>query len=228
MNNLNAFSFLPPDQVDQWTEKFEEKGLWLEIPIINYSYALEILENVPEKKAFDTPVLGVFGTSSQQGKFTLQLALRYELQKRGYKVGQIGTEHQSGCFGIDFTFPSGYGLDKSLQIPMDFHIPLLRRVISEMDKSNYDLIIVGAQSGLLNPDPYYYGNLYSEIFCSAVIPDRVILIYSKHDENILINIIEEYIHAKTHQYVFAKISFEKLQNNLVFHVNKLVSRLEKG
>jgi uncharacterized NAD-dependent epimerase/dehydratase family protein len=161
---LNLFSFLPPVDYMMWKEKFQDRGLWLEVPIIDFEYAKKIIEEVPEKKAFDTPILGVFGTSSQQGKFTLQLALRYKLQKRGYRIAQIGTEHQSGCFGIDFTFPSGYGADKSLLIPMDFHIPLLRKILSEMDNSQYDIIIVGAQSSLLNPDPYYYGNIYSNCF----------------------------------------------------------------
>ncbi|MGI0010738.1 MAG: hypothetical protein ACREAE_04980, partial [Nitrosopumilaceae archaeon] len=127
-NCLNVFSFLTPQSEDEWKEKLISTDLWLRIPKITYNDALKILKDVPEKKAFDTPVLGVFGTSAQQGKFTLQLALRYELQKRGYRVGQIGTEHQSGCFGIDFTFPSGYGAENSIQIPLDFHIPLLRRV----------------------------------------------------------------------------------------------------
>ena len=152
---LNVFSFLPPTNYDEWKERFEVNGNWLEVPTINYNYVLEVLQKVPEKKAFDTPILGVFGTSSQQGKFTLQLALRYELQKRGFKVAQLGTEHQSGCFGIDNTFPIGYGLDKSVAMPFDFYIPYLRRVISELDKEGYDTIIVGAQSGLLSPNPYY-------------------------------------------------------------------------
>ncbi|MEW6654743.1 MAG: S8 family serine peptidase [Bacteroidota bacterium] len=183
---LNVFSFLPPVNYPQWKNKFQDKGLWLEVPIIDFEYAKKIIEEVPEKKAFDTPILGVFGTSSQQGKFTLQLALRYELQKRGYKIAQIGTEHQSGCFGINFTFPNGYGATSSIPIPMDFHLPILRKVISTLDNGDRDLILVGGQSGLLNPDPYYYNNIYSELFYIGVLPDVSILLTNRFDEKELI------------------------------------------
>lgn len=172
-----------------------------------------MIYEVPEKKAFDTPILGVFGTSSQQGKFTLQLALRYELQKRGFKVGQIGTEHQSGCFGIDFTFPSGYGMEKSITIPLDYHIPILRRVLSEMDKVGYDVIIVGAQSGILNPNPYYYGNIVSEFFFTATIPDRTILIKNNFDDTTFLDRTRNYIYAKTGQKTFEEFLFEELKKS---------------
>ncbi len=179
---LNVFSFLPPINYLEWKDKFQNKGLWLEVPVIDFKYAKKVMEEVHEKKAFDTPILGVFGTSSQQGKFTLQLALRDELHKRGYKIAQIGTEHQSGCFGIDFTFPNGYGAINSLLIPLDFHIPILRKVVSTLDNGKYDIIIVGGQSGLLNPDPYYYGNIYSELFYVGVLPDLSILLSNEFDD----------------------------------------------
>lgn len=209
---LNAFSFLPPDNIDEWKNKFENNGNWLEVPLINYNYALEVLQKVPEKKAFDTPILGVFGTSSQQGKFTLQLSLRYELQKRGFKVAQIGTEHQSGCFGMDFTFPIGYGLEKSVTIPLDFYIPFLRHAISELDNLGYDTIIAGAQSGLLSPNPYYYGNIYARIFYTGVIPDRSILIYNESDDKALIDNCCSFIKSLSSQNVYYKVSFEEIKN----------------
>lgn len=46
-----------------------------------------------------TPVLAVCGTSSKQGKFTLQLELRKRFCEMGYKVGQIGTEPNSLLLG---------------------------------------------------------------------------------------------------------------------------------
>ncbi len=209
----------------EWKQKFESAGLWLEVPKLTYDSVLNILRNVPEKKAFDTPITGVLGTSSQQGKFTLQLALRYELQRLGFRVGQIGTEHQSGCFGIDFTLPSGYGAQRSLQIPLDFHIPLLRRVISEMDKGQYDVIIVGAQSGLMSPNPYYYGSIFSEHFVTATVPDKVILLTNKDDPEEYIGRTSSFVYSKTGQPVFAKVSSSDLLNsNTKELVSKLVDR----
>ena len=55
-----------------------------------------------------TPIIGVFGTSSKQGKFTLQLKLRELLLKQGYSVGEIGTEPTSQLFGKEYVFPMGY------------------------------------------------------------------------------------------------------------------------
>lgn len=222
---INVFSLLPSVNQAQWKESFSSEGLWLETPLISYESALGMIQKVPEKKALDVPVIGVFGTSSQQGKFTLQLALRYELQKRGFRVGQIGTEHQSGCFGIDFTFPSGYGAQHSLKIPMDFHIPLLRRVLSEMDKGQFDCVIVGAQSGLLSPNPYYYGGIYSELFYSAVLSDKTILIRNTPDSEEHIRRIESYVYAKTGVPVFQTIPYEELVSSEEEIVPMLVDRL---
>jgi hypothetical protein len=223
--NVNVFTFLPPRNEGDWFTKFTSASLRLEIPRIAYPDATHIIEHVPETKALDTPVLGVFGTSSKQGKFTLQLTLRYELEKRGHRIGQIGTEHHSGCFGMDFTFPSGYGAQYSMQIPYDFHIPVLRRVISEMDKGQYDLIIAGAQSGLINPDPYYYGCIYSELFLTATVPDRVILIFNRFDPPELVSRTEQYVYSKTGQPVFRKICVDQLldRNSNAAIVSTLVS-----
>ncbi len=54
------------------------------------------------------PVLGILGTSSRQGKFTLQLKLRQMLLSAGYDVGQIGTEPSALLYGMDYVFPMGY------------------------------------------------------------------------------------------------------------------------
>ncbi|MDE7415543.1 MAG: DUF1611 domain-containing protein [Lachnospiraceae bacterium] len=40
----------------------------------------------------NVPVLGVFGTDANQGKFTLQLELRKRFMEAGYDIEQLGTE----------------------------------------------------------------------------------------------------------------------------------------
>ncbi|MGC8898779.1 MAG: S8 family serine peptidase [Bacteroidota bacterium] len=221
-NRISVFSFLAPSNEGEWRSRFESVGLRLEVPQITYQCALRVIQNVPEKKAFDTPILGIFGTGSRQGKFTLQLGLRYELQRRGFKVGQIGTEHQSGCFGMDFTFPSGYGAQQSLRVPLDLHIPLLRRVLSEMDKGIYDVVIVGGQSGLMSPNPYYYGCIFSEMLFTAALPDRTILVTNRADPHNFVERVKSYIFAKTGQEVFQILSFETLIED---GIDKTVSRI---
>ncbi len=222
----NVFSFLPPDDEEFWVSSFSKEDLWLKIPKLTQEIAQRVFENVPEKRAFDTPIVCVIGTSSQQGKFTLQLALRYELQNRNLRVAQIGTEHQSGCFGIDFTFPSGYGHETSLNLPMHYHIPFLRRVLSEMDKENHDVILTGAQSGLLSPDPYSYHLLFSELFFLAVIPDHTIVIYNKTDPPDLIERTRKYVESKTSLPPFAMVAFEELvEKGFLGVAEQIVDRL---
>jgi len=121
------------------------------------------------------PVLGVFGTSSQQGKFTLQMKIRRCLQKRGFKVGQIGTEPSSLLYGLDYVYPMGY--NSSVYIKEFDAIRYLNYIINQLCLVNKDIIIVGSQSGTL---PYDTGNLalfnipqYN--FLLGTQPDAVIL-----------------------------------------------------
>ena len=54
------------------------------------------------------PMLGVYGTTSKQGKFTLQLILREKFLRDDYCVGQIGTEPSAYLFDMDLCFHFGY------------------------------------------------------------------------------------------------------------------------
>lgn len=131
------------------------------------------------------PVLGVFGTSSKQGKFTLQLKLRELLMKDGYKVGQIGTEPNSLLFGFDEVFPIGY--HSTVNISGDEIILYLNDKINRLCDIS-DLIIVGSQSGTI---PYDTGNLLQYatnqyLFLQGTQPDGVVLCVNPFDE-------EEYV-----------------------------------
>ncbi|NLW90738.1 MAG: TIGR04066 family peptide maturation system protein [Syntrophomonadaceae bacterium] len=66
----------------------------------------DILEFDPyyEMNKIDTPVVGVIGIASDADKFYIQLALRQEFKKLGYKVSQIGSRPYSELFGIH-SFP---------------------------------------------------------------------------------------------------------------------------
>ncbi len=228
---LNVFSFLPVNSQRNWTDAFANKGLWIYVPQVEVKQVQAAIELIREKPSFNTPILGIFGTSSKQGKFTLQLSIRYELLNRGFKIAQIGTEHHSGLFGINYTFPIGYGMQTSVRIPFDLYIPYLRRILSELDEQEYDTIIVGGQSGIMSPDPYYYGCLPTELFMTSVIPDRIILMINKTDPPELIKRIESYIYARTGVKVYEKVVFETFckdkENKIVKHlVDRMIS--EKG
>ena len=129
-----------------------------------------------------TPVVAVVGTSSQQGKFTVQLALRDLLQRKGYAVGQIGSEPSSQCFSMDYVFPNGYSSTVSCSGPDS--ITLLNQMVHEIDLRSADICIVGAQSGTI---PYSMYNLSTiplaqTEFLIGTNPDAFILCVNPHDE----------------------------------------------
>lgn len=128
------------------------------------------------------PVLAVFGTSSKQGKFTLQLKLRELFLKNKIRIAQIGSEPSSLLFGMDYVFPMGYGNTVTIS---EFNIVLyLNYIINKLCMDNNDIILVGSQSGTVSYDT---GNLQNFMinqttFLMGVQPDGVILCINPFDE----------------------------------------------
>ncbi len=128
------------------------------------------------------PIVGVFGTSSSQGKFTLQLSLRRELLRRGYRVGQLGTEPSALLYGLDEVYPMGY--NSSVHITGYDAIRYLNDRMNHLCEKEYDIIIVGAQSGTV---PYDVGNIEQFTvqqgeFLMGTLPDAVVLCMNPYDE----------------------------------------------
>jgi len=65
----------------------DKKGLHIAYPHIQPEEVVQAVRNSKSLPSVDVPVLSVMGASSQQGKFTLQLALRRMLIREGYRVG---------------------------------------------------------------------------------------------------------------------------------------------
>lgn len=127
------------------------------------------------------PVLAILGTSSVQGKFTLQLSLRKKFMQSGYNVGQIGTEPNSLLFGMDYVVPMGY--NSTVSITGNDLIAYLNNVINLLEKKQKDIILVGTQAGTVL---YEEGNLsrynvelYS--FLLGTNPDAVVLCVNPYD-----------------------------------------------
>ncbi len=128
-----------------------------------------------------TPVVGIFGTSSKQGKFSLQLLMRQKLNKLGYKVGGLGTEPTSPLFGIDKVYPMGYG---GIRLSGADAVQTINRYMHEIDIKKYDIIIVGSQSQTI---PYNTGNIghypiAQHEFFIGTNPDAVVLCINPYDE----------------------------------------------
>ena len=128
------------------------------------------------------PVLGIFGTSSRQGKFTLQLKLREIMLQQGYKVGQIGTEPSSLLYGMDYCFPMGY--NSSVYIKEFDVIRYINSIINDLCLKDNDIILIGSHSGTI---PYDTGNImqYNISQYELLIgtnPDCVILCINPFDD----------------------------------------------
>ena len=187
--NVYSLTPLTNKKYPELLAEFENFDLHIGSPVVEFKDFEILSKSFDYREKSQKPIVGVFGTSPQQGKFTTQLALRQALQKVGYKVGQLGTEHQSTLFGFDFTFPNGYDGYQNVQIPMDLHIPLLQRVMVGIEREDPHIIVVGGQSGLI---PYNYAEkssaytLPSLILLMGIIPDAYILVVNSIDEHAFI------------------------------------------
>ncbi|MCB1676407.1 MAG: S8 family serine peptidase [Halioglobus sp.] len=176
---LNVFSFLgiPPERYPDLHELARRKGLHLSYPYIGEAHLQQVLGAAGSCGPVDVPVLGVFGTSAQQGKFTLQLALRRQLLARGYRVGQLGTEHHAALFGMDLAFPMGYA--PAVSIPVHHYVPYLDGVLRLLCRQRQpDLILVGGQSGIM---PYDL-----EAHSAQMVPALAFLLGTRPDACVLV------------------------------------------
>ena len=128
------------------------------------------------------PMLGVFGTTSKQGKFTLQLILREKFLRDGYYVGQIGTEPSAYLFDMDLCFHFGY--HSTTNINRQNMVSYLNSEINNISQKGVDIIISGCQSGSVTYDfgnAKYYTFSQSE-FLLGTLPDAIILCVNSYDE----------------------------------------------
>lgn len=175
---------------DEYINIFTKEGLLLYCPSVSIAYNINFDKLLEKLHDFRTPIVGIFGTSKQQGKFTLQLAIKNKLLELGYKVSQLGSEPQSILFGFDFTVPFGYESNNNL-VSNDM-ISLCNYLVSELDKNESDIIIVGSQANTL---PISLSNLryldhHQTDFLVGCKPDCIVLNVNYHDN---INYIERTI-----------------------------------
>lgn len=144
---------------------------------------------------FTKPVVGVFGTNSKQGKFTLQLYLRYILKERGYSLSQLGSEPTAYLYGMDACCHFGYGT--RINSSYALFAAYINNIMGYLDQSESDLILVGCQS---NTVPYELGNVNDFTFLQTAFlwgtsPDIVVLCINPYDEISYILQTVKYIEA---------------------------------
>lgn len=140
------------------------------------------LFNVGKMHKISVPVVGVFGTSSKQGKYTLQLELRKRINQIGYQTGFLATEPSGYLLGADFTFHFGYHAyynRNSREM-----IITLNQMIWEIQNAKKDLVITGCQSGTVHYDDSLIDNfaIYQYAFMLGTAPDYIVLCVNPHDD----------------------------------------------
>lgn len=132
-------------------------------------------------RSISTPVLGVCGTSSQQGKFTLQLILRKRLLAKGYSIGQMGSEPTSLLFGMDTVYPVGYNADLSIS-RWDNYL-LVNEILYTLSLKEPDIILFGCQASAVPHN--FYNTMFFNPFCLEMLlgaqPDAVVLCINYYD-----------------------------------------------
>lgn len=195
--NKNVFSF------DQLPKSFENVPNFVAPPIYrNY-------KPIPFGKLYhiSKPVLAVFGTDSQQGKFSLQLALRKNLLSRGYKVGQLGTEPTSFLFKMDECIHFGYDSDLK---PVGFEfVSLVNSLLNNISIRDVDIIITGCQSSTLltNEGNLAYYPVQQINFLLGTLPDAVILVVNPDDQEKTIERTISFIESCVETKVIAIVVF---------------------
>ena len=122
------------------------------------------------------------GTSNQQCKFTLQLLLRQELLRRGYIVGQMGTEPSSALFGLDETIHFGYS--GTVQDSGEKFVENINFKMHCIDEKEPDLILAGNQAGTIARYAFNIAHLrIPELeFLLGVNPNIVVLCVNAYDD----------------------------------------------
>ncbi len=174
LKSINVYSF---DELLSYTKYYRN----------NFFYPNLCEGDVPQNTfgklyKINKPVVGIFGTSSRQGKFSLQLTLKARFEKMGYRVGCVGTEPHSLLFNMDIVYPMGY--NSSVFINPWESITYLNDRLFRLCEQNVEIVFVASQAGSA---PQNYNNLMDypvkqSVFLMGTHPDTIILCINIYDD----------------------------------------------
>ena len=165
-----------------------------------------------------TPILGVYGTSSKQGKFTLQLILRQLFLKNGYTVAQLGSEPTSYLLGMDACYHFGYGSVGITNVA--YSVSFLNKVMHELDLLNRDIILTGCQSNTISSEINNINDLtFPQLsFLYGTQPDGIILCVNGFDDKQYIkrtiSCLESLVSCKVIAVVLFPLSFSSMMTGI--------------
>ena len=173
------------------------------------------------------PVVGVYGTSSKQGKYTLQLYLRKFLKEKGFRVGELGTEPHGYLFGFDFVYPMGY--NSSVSVDKNEAVKVLNEAIWEIEMKDPDIIITGCQSSTVPYNVNIIANLNftSYEFLIGTAPDAAILCVNPFDSVSYIKKSIKFIESVGNATVIALVLFPVDRSENIFIDRKTILKKEE-
>lgn len=156
------------------------------------------------------PLIAVYGTSSKQGKFSVQLELRKRFLEIGYNIAQIVSEPSGYLFGVDAVFPFGY--NSNVDLSYDQTILTVNRIIESVITDETDAVIVGNQSGTI---PFSYNNssqmnLWAQSLLYGSNPDVFIVCINPHDPIQYIQSTVEYLHSFSNAPIASLVLFPNI------------------
>lgn len=197
------------------------------VSIFSPAFNRDNIPGNPKKKLrrFGVPVVCIAGTSSQQGKFTLQLMLRKIMLERGYRVGQLGTEPSSLLYGMDEVLPIGYGSEHMKFTPEEMAYAA-NMLMGKIEDKAPELILYGLQSHIL---PLAMGNIgfypmYDQSILLATEPDAIILCVNLSDELTYIHKTICYLESVVETKVICLVisPLKKQEINTIFGIRDVV------
>lgn len=175
-HHVNVYSFDPLNNYQLLTVPQKIKIYWPQLSCNDVPYG-----NFNKLYHIDKPVVSIMGTSSRQGKYTLQNMLRQLFISNSYHVGCISTEPNGYLLGMDYTFPLGY--QALLEISEHEKIQIVNQMVHELCENN-DIILAAGQANSIPFASYMLDTfpVKQNAFLMGLQSDLIVLCVNPFDE----------------------------------------------
>ncbi|NVY95895.1 DUF1611 domain-containing protein [Lactobacillus sp. DCY120] len=153
---------------------------------------------------FSTPIVGIIGTSSKQGKVSLQLEITRFLRKTGYDVGLMLTEPFAEIIGCEHYWHYGYN---ATRFSWQEHVIGANNAMKKLDDEKHDLIVAGSQSQVMSSNKKNIGFIPVETqsVLTGINADCYVLLFNRNDSMNLIIRTVRYIESYYNRPVLALV-----------------------
>ena len=196
LNNINIYSF---DDLDVYKSRSGSNFFYPSVKQEHYNYA-----QLEKLYCINKPVVGIFGTSSRQGKYTLLISLKQELEKNDYTVGCVSTEPNGHLFNIK-CMPIGYNAEINVNEHQFIHI--LNNKIHELSEKSEIILAAGQANSIPICDSLLEAiPVKQHQFVLGLQPDIILLCVNYFDDVNYIKNTIKYLEGSTKSQVIALVA----------------------